>query len=231
MILLMKLELKKYKFGGYIVGVIAANLALAGIVWTLQQQGWQDESIASSPTYAVAFAFIRAMVSITFGIFAAVLMARMIVGEYTSKTISLLFGYPIDRRKVLLSKLLLVSLVTFIVLIVSNLIISSAFCGMNVYYDYIKEPLTREILYGQTVEMFVQAGLTTAINWIPFVLGMIRKSATTTVTSSFVIEFAIYATNNGLTLSVIPAVTISLAAIGAAGAYWTILKANRDDVS
>lgn len=77
----------------------------------------------------------------------------------------------------------------------------------------------------------MQAGLTTAISWIPFVLGMLRKSATTTVASAFVIEFAVYATNNGLTLSAIPAVTISLAAIGATGAYWTILKANRDDVS
>ncbi|SFE39473.1 ABC-2 family transporter protein [Paenibacillus algorifonticola] len=97
---------------------------MAGVVWAMLQQGWAEEDIVIYPTYVAVLRFIRVMVNITFAIFAAVLMARIIIGEYANKTISLLSVYPIDRSKLLLSKLTLISLVTLAVLVVSNLFIS-----------------------------------------------------------------------------------------------------------
>ncbi|MDY7044312.1 MAG: ABC transporter permease [Bacillota bacterium] len=229
MISLIKLELKKFKLNGYFLCVIVSNLVMTVLVWMMMLQ-WSVENTYIHPTYNVAFDLTRSMVNFTFVIFAAILMARIIVGEYVNKTTSVLFTYPIRRQKLLISKLALISLVTFVIIIISNLFINLVLIGLNVKYDFVKEPLTSPIISNQMMEILIHAVLKTMSSWIPLVLGMLRKSPTTTIVSVFIIEFTSISMNNGPTYTVTPAVEMTLAVIGAVGAYWMIYKAEREDI-
>ena len=60
-------------------------------------------------------------------IFASTLIAKLIIGEYKFKTITLAFMYPISRKKLMVAKLAIVMLFTFSMIIISNALITTIF--------------------------------------------------------------------------------------------------------
>ena len=62
------------------------------------------------------FSMVNTMVKATFIIFASVLIARFIIEEYKSNTITVLFMYPINRKKLIIAKV--------------------AYCGIIYFYIY-----------------------------------------------------------------------------------------------
>ena len=63
------------------------------------------------------------IVRATFIIFGAVLIAKLIIDEYKNKTILLMFSYPINRKKIMISKLAITAILTFITVILSNIFV------------------------------------------------------------------------------------------------------------
>lgn len=92
MVSLMRLELLKLKVGQYILSVAGITVILA--LWC--NTNIPDEDTLS---YSEAFSAISSYVRSTFIVFSSVLMARMIIDEYRNKTITVLFTYPINRKK------------------------------------------------------------------------------------------------------------------------------------
>ena len=119
MLHLMKLELKKFKLGWYVKRAIIANIVILALMIfvSIIAQVEGDAEIRNPETILLmASAIVRA----TFIIFGSVLIARLIIGEYKDKTILLMFSYPINRKKTMVSKLPITAIVTFITVIVSN---------------------------------------------------------------------------------------------------------------
>jgi len=109
MLKLMRLEIKKFKMRKYLKGVIVANLIIfAVLVMTVFATKAGNEIPFKS--WNDVFSVIGVFVRITFSIFAAVLISRIIIGEYKSKTINVLFTYPVSRKKIMLAKLVLIYL-------------------------------------------------------------------------------------------------------------------------
>ena len=181
---LMKLERKKIRFKHYIF--ISVFAILMGMFFTFVSL---NDSSLRAHTFEDAFQALTMVFAFVFIIFFSTLNVSMIINEYTSKTILLMFTYPVEKKKILATKLLVIT--GFIAL---SLLLGYIFCSLFLIEidrrldliagDFIPSLLgnfARSAVY--TTVVFCCLGLWT------FAVGMIKKSATVTIVSSVVFIF------------------------------------------
>ncbi|MFS1516200.1 ABC transporter permease [Bacillus sp. SCS-151] len=226
MLNLMKLELKKHNFKGIMRGVIIANISIT-LFFAMIYYIEKDNFI---PDYNELFLIIDTFVRITFVIFAAVLIAKLIIDEYKNKTISVLFTYPINRKKLIFSKLIMISGFTFFTILLSNIIIATIFIILESYNHYIPDILTTDLIVNQFSRMALQAVAASGICLIPLYFGMKKKSVPATIVSSIIIISILNSNNGGFSLSSIIIIPLALCAIGVGVAYVSIRNIENEDV-
>lgn len=227
MLNLMKLEMKKFKFGGYLRGVVIANIAIIGLLMLIYFD--LGKEIPAFSDYSESFFIISLIVKGTFMIFASVLIAKLIINEYKSKTISVLFTYPIDRKKIMAAKLTLIGVITFAVILVSTLISATVFYIVDAQMQYIPDSLTSGMLIEQALNLLMHALSGAGMSLIPLFFGLRKKSVSATIVSSILIVMIVCSNNMGFSLSSIIAIPIGLAAIGIIIAYLAIRNIDKVD--
>jgi ABC-type transport system involved in multi-copper enzyme maturation permease subunit len=223
MLKLIKLEIKKLRIAGWLRNIFIANILLT--LWVIVSV--PNEQI---DTYEMALSSVGSYVRITFIIFSSVLMARMVIDEYRNKTITVLFTYPIQRKKLLVAKLLLVSLLTFFVVLISNLLVAALFLIMDAYHHYLPQALTTEMILSEAARIVIFAVGFTGLSLFPFIVGMFRKSVPATIITSFVVSIGFSGANLGnhwISGSVIALVILGL---GCFTSYLAIRKIEHIDV-
>ncbi len=153
------------------------------------------------------------LVRATFIIFGSVLIARLIISEYKNKTILLMFSYPINRRKMMSSKLAIIAIVTFITVILSNILVVGIFFGIDSYFSILPNSFTIDQLKQEGINLVPLAIATAGISLIPLYFGMRKRSVPTTIVSSLiVVSIAINNTPMFSTATFLP-LQLALAAI------------------
>ena len=228
---LMQLEIKKFKMKGILKGVIIANLIIfAFLVMGIFASKADNEMIFGSwnDTFLFTGIFVRA----TFTIFAAVLISKIIIGEYKSKTINVLFTYPINRKKLMLAKLVIVAIFTFTSMLISNIFLSFSLFILNIFMNFLQDSLTINILLPNVINMAVYSLAFAFISLIPAYVGIIRKSGSATIVTAIILTSLLNSgnANKGYTLSSIIIIPIILAIIGAVCSYLAIKDVEKDDV-
>ena len=186
MIHLMKLELKKFKLGWYVKRAIIANIVILALMIfvSIIAQVEGDAEIRNPETILLmASTIVRA----TFIIFGSVLIARLIIGEYKNKTILLMFSYPINRKKMMASKLAITAIVTFITVIVSNILVVGIFFGIDSYFSILPNSFTVDQLVQEGIKLVPLAIATAGMSLIPLYFGMRKRSVPTTIVSSLIV--------------------------------------------
>jgi len=230
MLRLMKLELKKFKLGWYVRGAIIANIAiLALMIFTSIVAQVEGDPEIRDPQMMLLTA--STLVRATFIIFGSVLIARLIIGEYKNKTILLMFSYPINRKKMMISKLAITATLTFITVILSNILVVGVFFGIDSYFSILPNSFTIDQLKQEGINLVPLAIATAGISLIPLYFGMRKRSVPATIVSSLiVVSIAINNTPMFSTATFLP-LQQALAAIGVAIAYYGIKNIEREDVT
>jgi len=231
MIKLIKLEIKKYKLKRYIKTSIIANfIILAFIIFINYTSKFENEIAMES--YSRVFMAIDTFVTVTFIIFASVLISRLVIGEYKDKTITTLFMYPIDRKKLLVAKLSIVVIFTFTTIIISNLFLGISFYFFDQLVHFIPEELTINIIIKNSVNIIIHAFTSSFISLISLYFGMRKKSSASTIISASIIASIICSNgNSGFQLNSIVSVSLSLATIGAFISYMCIRNIEHVDIT
>ncbi|MCL2745650.1 MAG: ABC transporter permease, partial [Coriobacteriia bacterium] len=99
MLELMKIELKKFNLIAHLIQLAIASVTLLALI----------NLIAIGEAYPITTIELSLLCLLTFVIWQGVLIAKFIVSEFRDKTIQLLFTYPVDRKKLILSKLVIVN--------------------------------------------------------------------------------------------------------------------------
>jgi hypothetical protein len=230
MLKLIKLELKKIKMGVYIKGTLIANLVMIGILLIILI-GSKSEGEVAFDNYNFAFMLLSSLVKATFIVFASVMLSKLVVEEYKTGTITLLFMYPINRKKLLWAKLIIVSVFTFVSTFLTNIFIDCVFISINHFYEFIPDKLTNAILINNFISISMNSLTSSCMALIPLYFGVKKKSVPVTIVSSLLIVAIVCSNNNGLSLGSIIAVPITLAIIGALIAYLTIRNIEHIDVT
>lgn len=228
MLKLMRLELMKFKFGWYIKGAIITNIIMTPIlcfVMYLEQQE-RDSMITM---YQEAFVMIGAMVRATFIVFAAVLIAKIVIEEYKNKTILIMFSYPINRKKMIASKLLFIAALTFITMLVTNIIVAGSFTIINSYFPIVPFSITANQYFGEALKMIPYSIATAGISLIPLYFGMRKHSVPTTISSSLIVVMIACASNPAFSMVTFIPLQLALAAVGVTIAYSAIRNIEKED--
>lgn len=223
MLNLIRLELRKHKFKGSLLGILIANTAIMLLIclmyFTEEFNSYQDMLLGIST-------FVQAV----FTIYASVLIAKFVIDEYKNRTITLMFTYPVNRKKLITAKLLIVSVWTFVTIIVSNVLISSGFLVINASFQYIADPLELQLLIGHGVKVLFNAIAATGVSLIPLFFGMMKKSIPATIVSSIILASILNSTNGGFSISSIVAIPLTIAAVGVVITYFGFRNIEKSDV-
>ncbi len=220
---LIKLEFAKLKWAGWIRNILIANTIIA--LWVITSI--PNEEIY---TYVIALSSVGGYVRITFIVFSAVFMARIVIDEYRNKTITVLFTYPIPRQTLLTAKLITVCCLTFWLVLLSNVFATTVFLIFDHYQHFIPEALTIRIVVDEVIRMIIWAIAFMGLSLIPFFVGMLRKSVPATIVTSFLVSIGfsgVSLSNNWLMGSCLAA---AIVAIGILLAYLAIRKIEYQDL-
>ncbi|MCU5470787.1 ABC transporter permease [Bacillus paranthracis] len=230
MLRLMKLELKKFKLGWYVRGAIIANLViLAFMIFTSIVAQIEGDPEIRDPQMILLMA--SAVVRATFIIFGSVLIARLIIGEYKNKTILLMFSYPINRKKMMASKLAITAIVTFITVIVSNILVVGIFFGIDSYFSILPHSFTVDQLMQEGIKLIPLAIATAGMSLIPLYFGMRKRSVPTTIVSSLIVVSIAMNSNPAFSTATFLPLQLALAAIGVVIAYYGIKNIEKEDIA
>jgi ABC-type transport system involved in multi-copper enzyme maturation permease subunit len=227
---LMKLEMKKYKIGGFLNSVWIANIAILVLMVMLNYVPDSKKEVGAY-NFLIEIQTIDLLVRNTFIIFAAVLLAKIIIDEYKSKTITVLFMYPINRYKLFLSKILITVIFTFVVIILSDIIISGTFYIINIFEGFVPREMDMAKLYKLIISIIITAGSTSFISLIPLFFGMWKKSTIATIVSAIILVSVVGSNNGGVSLGSMLGVQLVLSIIGIFIAYLGIRNIEKRDVA
>ena len=230
MLRLMKLELKKFKLGWYVRGAIIANISILALLISMSiiSQIEGDPEIRDPQMILLA---ASTLVRATFLIFGSVLISRLIISEYKNKTILLMFSYPINRKKMMISKLAITAILTFITVILSNLLVVGVFLGIDNYFSILPNPLTVDQLMQEGIKLVPLAIATAGMSLIPLYFGMRKRSVPTTIVSSLIVVAIAMNSNPAFPTATLFPLQLALAAIGAVIAYYGIKNIEKEDIT
>ncbi|MGE7911934.1 ABC transporter permease [Lysinibacillus xylanilyticus] len=229
MLNLMRLEMKKYHIGSYIKRAFFANVVILAVIFMLlfitKVEGDQDFR-----TYQTAFGIIDTFVRVVFIIFASVLIAKFIIGEFKYKTITVAFMYPINRKKLIASKLGIVVLFTFSAIIFSTIFITAIFSVVSSYFQLLPDVVTLSSVIQRIPAVVMNAVSASCIALIPLYFGMRKYSIPATIVSSILIAMVVSSNSGNFTLYDIIFIPITLAIIGISVAYLSFRNIEKVDI-
>ncbi|MFE4706125.1 ABC transporter permease [Peribacillus simplex] len=136
---------------------------------------------------------IQLMMSMQLGfvLFGASLINQVVIDEYKNKTISLSFGYPISRKKLVMAKALFISLFVFLCTVVSFLLSGMTTYLLDQAFHIINGQPTAEDITTYLSKMIVHSLIVTLISLIPlFFFGIWKRETIPTVLCAiFLMQF------------------------------------------
>lgn len=226
MLKLIKLELKKVKMGGYILGALIANLTITAIIFSLNM-GFKD-ALPLSMNYI--FSMTDQLVKDVFLVFASVLVSRLIIDEYKNNTISLLFMYPINRKKLIWTKLSVIILFTFISIVVSNILINAVLCVISNIFNFFPVKITASLITHNLLLVGIDALAFSTLALLPFFFGMLKKSVPTAIVSAILIAAFIGNDNGGKIQSLVTIIPVIIAIVSIFISYLSIRNIEHTDL-
>lgn len=184
---LLKLELKKFGLARNIVfSFIAILFSIAFMTVSLLDSMTDPEQ--TKDTFESMFVVTGLLMSFIFLVYSAVLTARLVVGEYSQKTITILFSYPVNRNRLIVSKLVLIMLFTALSMGAGYLLCCGYLTAVDGMFDMLAGNFTPSLLQSWIPAAASSIVVCMILSVWPFIIGMIRKSGPMTiVTSLFVI--------------------------------------------
>lgn len=233
MIHLMKLELMKEKFTGTLIALVSIMLFCLGFVVLICYSTLAEDGTFPFTTVQELFLIGDVLYRVCFIVFAGVLIARVVVGEFDTGNARNLFTYPISRKKLLGCKLLLVSLITFVGYTVSNLVYIVSVTLINNWKNMVPQHISLQMAAEAVPGILLEGVLLCGISLLALPFGMRKKSVSQTIVAASIISMVLnggFGDNVNGRLYSIAAVPVLLCLVGIVAAVYTCRRVCRTDV-
>ena len=229
---LIKLEFKKHNLLGYVKGVFITDIIIMAFmcfIYIVEKfEGGEEELLFGS--YDSIFNFLLTMTTAVFLIFGSVVLARLVIEEYKNKTITLLFKYPLSRKKLLFAKLIVVSSFIFCAIWFTNIFIGSVVYLVDSFANIIPSALSVETLKMAVSFLIINTIAAAGVGLVPLYFGMRKKSVPATIVSAIILVTVI----NSFTSSVLSwqyvTIMFAMAIFGVCIAYLSFRNIEHEDV-
>ena len=187
---LIRLELRRTNFRTYVISALIIAVIMLGFLYLLAYAPMLDTNDADMKIfsgYENLIPLYGVLNMTVFCVLAAVIYSKIIIEEYSGKRPILLFSYPINRKKIMLSKLCIVFVFTVIAMFISNFLIFIIFGVSEKFLHLVSGDFTYSIMF-QAIETTLIMSLSAAsIGIIAVGIGFIKKSVPTTIVSAVLI--------------------------------------------
>ena len=183
---LIKLELKKFGTARNIIFTFAAILfSILFITVSLWDSMTDPEQ--TKDTFESTYLVIGLLMSFIFLVYSSVLTARLVIGEYSQRTITIMFSYPLNRMKLIASKLIIIMVYTAISMAIGYICCSGYIVLVDIFFDMLEGTFQISML-----QTWIPMAITTVIICMvlslwSFIIGMIRKSVPATIVTSLIV--------------------------------------------
>lgn len=226
---LINLEIKKYKLFNYWKGVLIANICIFALMWMIFILETMESNVPFED-FNSAMSMGDVLIRAIFLIFSSFIMVKIIIEEFKNKLMSIMFTYPISRKKVLFSKLLIVMVFTFITIMFSSVLIGGGVYLLNPLIHIVPETISKEILLTYLMTSFFGALASAGLSLIPLFFGMRKKSSTATIVSAIILATLTGSTIDGISLYGLFIILISLGLLGLLIGYLTVRDIEHVDI-
>ncbi|MBJ8050923.1 ABC transporter permease [Bacillus cereus] len=231
---LMKLEWKKHHLSSYFKGVAICIVAIFAAV-SLMAWGSKVEDDLMFSNYMEYMSLANIFIRITFIIFSAVILSRLVIDEYKNRTMQLLFTYPLQRKMLMRAKLAIVFGFCFVSTVIATVIINLLIFFFNPIMGLLETPVTIGQIIATIPATFISAVMISGISLIPLFFGMRKKSTPTTITSAVIIGLLINSSvgdgHRQVSLYDFIGLPISLCLLGLFISYLSYRKVDKVDVA
>lgn len=190
MLNLIKLELKKNNIRTYLFSTAVITVVMLGFLYLFAAipliEPSSSEATAFS-SYIDVIGLTSLLNMVTFCVLSAVMYSHFVIGDYTGKRALLLFSYPVNRKKVFLSKIVLISIFTSVGFLISNLIIFTVFAMTESVFPLMKDTFTSKLIIYILLQTGSMAILSTGLGIISMGIGFSRKSVPITIVSAVIL--------------------------------------------
>ncbi|GIN70283.1 hypothetical protein J14TS2_07580 [Bacillus sp. J14TS2] len=226
MLKLISLEIRKVNFGRYTNSALAACFAVTGFLFFMLYID-RDLFAASSTDF---FFLVDSITRMVFIVFSGVLISRLVIEEYNDKTITLMFTYPISRKKIIISKLLIIISFTFFSMLLSRIFAAVVLYMLNSNLGFIDGDVTIYMLIEHFKNTILYDLSASGISLVPLFFGMLKKSVRTTIITSIIIAVFLGASNEDLSIGSFIGVPLTLTIIGIVASYLSIRNIEHKDL-
>ena len=136
--------------------------------------------------------------------------SKFIVDEYTGKKAILLFSYPVDRKKILDAKIIMVFSYTAISMLVCNGIAITVFLSTESLFPLCQDSIDITLLWDCIFSVLCYSLMSALMSLVATWFGFMKKSIIVTITSACVIV-SILCQIIGMTLFIRPVIIAILA--------------------
>lgn len=228
MLKLMKLEWKKNRLGKEIRIAVITSAVLLLFIMAMTGELEASETIESYGKSMVNTA-VELFTHMTYIIFTGVMLASWVVNSYENKTIHLMFSYPIDRRKILLSKFLSVWTFNFIAIILTKILIYAVLLLTSSYTRI----STESIQIGELsfwLNIILSSAAMVSISFISLLVGMKMKSSRAAIVAAVIVAVLTQGSIGDYTLSKSVTFYVILLILAAASVYLSVYNVETKDV-
>lgn len=191
MIKLLKLELKKQNIRTYIISSIIVSIVMLGFLFLFAyapQIDSNDKDLSFFAGYKNIISLFSMFNMFIFAVLGSVMYSKFIVEDYMDNKLILLFSYPIPRKKVLLSKIMLIGGFVILAMILSLLFNFVTFISLDYFLKWMNDSFSMAFF----VELIEKSILMTisafCVSFFACALGFIKKSVPTTIVSAMILS-------------------------------------------
>ncbi|WP_431026891.1 hypothetical protein [Lysinibacillus sp. LZ02] len=193
MMQLIKLEYKRNPIHSYIVSFVILSIVILGLSYffALVSHIKPEEAKvnAAITTYAYVFNMINLISLVSFSVFSSVLFSKYIIEEYKGDSFFLLSLYPVSRKKVFFSKVILCVTLTLLFSITSQLFVYLFFMLTESIMPIMENDVfTWQLLISVLPNITLVALQAVLVGLIAMRIGFINRSLPTTIISSVIIS-------------------------------------------
>lgn len=124
---------------------------------------------------------------LTYLIYGSTVLAKIIISEYRDKTIQLMFMYPIDRKKLILSKTMIVFLFTIINVAIGNVFLIISMGMLDLFYDFVPGTFNLVSLMPAMPLICANVFASGFLAIVPLYFGMRKKSTVHTIVAAIIV--------------------------------------------
>lgn len=187
---LMKCEIEKIKIKNYILSGLITVLMLCFFMFVAMDSAKQGMETPTM-TYESIIKAITTFATDAFVIYGAVLVAKLIVEEYTNKTVLIIFSYPIKREALIRAKLLFINIFVTLGAFIGNIICISVVTIMDKKFDLLAGSFTGNDLLNSVLYTVISLVMTNIFIFLPYAIGIWKRSITMTILSAILAAFIV----------------------------------------